>query len=109
MTGGEDAWHPENRFELRWINPPTSGGPPLAATHYRVRDPLGTVIGETRIAWVSDGIAALTLPKAPGAYSAEVWLEDAAGEQGPAATARLRFDNSRPAAIEPPSVPSWIG
>jgi len=67
------------------------------------------VIGETRIAWVSDGIAALTLPKAPGAYSAEVWLEDAAGEQGPAATARLRFDNSRPAAIEPPSVPSWIG
>jgi hypothetical protein len=109
VKGGEDAWHPQNRFTLEWTNPSTGSGPVLAAVHYRIRDPQGTAIGETRIGWVSDGIAALAVPKVPGAYTAEVWLEDAAGEQGPAATAQLRFDDTKPAAIEPLPVPSWIG
>jgi hypothetical protein len=101
------AWHAENHFELRWTNPP--GGLPLVATRYRIRDPLGTPVEEARIAWVSDGIAALTVPRIPGAYGAEIWLEDAAGEQGPAATVQLRFDDVRPASIEPGPVPGWIG
>lgn len=109
VQGGEDAWHPDNRFTLEWTNPSTGSGPPLAAVHYRIRDPQGATIGETRIGWVSDGIAAVAVPKAPGAYTAEVWLEDVAGEQGPAATAHLRFDNTKPAAIEPLPVPDWIG
>lgn len=109
VEGGEDAWHPDNHFTLEWTNPSTGSGPPLVAVHYRTRDPQGTAIGETRLGWVSDGIASLTLPKTPGAYSAEIWLEDAAGEQGSAATARLRFDDTRPAAMEPLPVPSWIG
>ncbi len=107
VGGGGDIWHAQNRFELQWTNPP--GGAPLAATHYRIRNPQGTAIGEARIARVSDGIAGLTVPKVPGAYSAEVWLEDAAGEEGPAATAQLRFDDVRPTSVEPEPVQDWIG
>jgi hypothetical protein len=95
VSGGEETWHPDNRFELEWTNPSTGGGPPLAAVHYRIRDPLGKAIGETELGWVTDGIAALRLPDAPGAYTAEVWLEDAAGAEGPAAAARLRLDGTR--------------
>ncbi len=109
VRGGEDTWHRENRFMLDWAAPSTGEGPPLAATRYRIRDPQGAAIDESRIAWVSDGIAAVTLPSRPGAYTAEVWFEDTAGVQGPAATAQLRFDDVRPAAIEPEPVPAWIG
>jgi hypothetical protein len=109
VKGGEAAWHPENRFMIEWTNPATGNGPPLAAVHYRIRDPQGMAIEETRIGWVSDGIAAVTVPKAPGSYSVEVWLEDSSGGQGPSATARLRFDDVRPAPIEVEPAPRWIG
>ncbi len=107
VVGGEDAWHADNRFELEWTNPP--GATPLGAVHYRIRDPLGVAIGETKLGWVTEGIAALTVPDVPGIYTAEVWLEDAAGAQGSPAVARLRFDDSRPGTIEPLPVPSWVG
>lgn len=107
VVGGSDVWHPDNRFALTWSNPAAS--PPLTATHYRVRDARGVAIDEARLGWVSDGIAALTLPSSPGSYSVEVWLEDAAGEQGPAATAPLLFDNGRPGPVELEDVPAWIG
>lgn len=110
VVGGGDAWHADNRFELKWVNPPPpAGGQPLVATHYRIRYPEGSVLSESRLSWLSDGIAALAVPKVPGAYSVEVWLEDAAGSQGPAASAQLRFDDIRPGPIEPEPVPSWIG
>ncbi len=108
VVGGADAWHADNRFELNWVNPPTAGQP-LVATHFRIRDSEGDVLTESQIAWLSDGVAALTLPKMPGTYSVEVWLEDASGSQGPAASEQLRFDNVRPASIEPESVKGWIG
>jgi hypothetical protein len=108
QVGGGDAWHADNHFELKWRIPP-AGGAPLAATHYRIRDPLGMPIDEAELTGVRDGIAGLTVTKVGGTYSAEVWLEDSAGEQGPAATAQLRFDDARPAAIEPAPVPDWIG
>ena len=109
VVGGAGAWHADNRFELNWVNPPAGGGQPLVATHYRLRDIDGDVLNESRVGWLSDGIAALTLPKVPGTYSFEVWLEDATGNQGPAASEQLRFDNVRPGSIEPEPVPSWIG
>jgi hypothetical protein len=109
VAGGRDAWHPEDDFELEWTNPSTGSGPPIAAVHYRVRDPLGTPVEEEELGRASDGIAGLTVPRVPGVYTFEVWLENAAEEQGPAATTFLRFDDVRPAAIEAPSVPSWIG
>lgn len=107
VVGGA-GWHADNRFELKWVNPPP-GGSPLAATHYRVHGPGGEVVTQSRIGWLSDGIAGLTLPKVPGTYRFEVWLEDAAGNQGAAASEHLRFDNALPAAIGPGPVPSWIG
>lgn len=108
VVGGSDTWHADNHFELQWTNPP-SGGSPLVTTHYRVRSPQGNEIKAGEIAWLSDGVAALTLPKVPGSYSAEIWLEDAAGVQGPAATTPLRFDNTRPEATTPGAVTGWIG
>jgi hypothetical protein len=107
VVGGAFAWNADNRFELKWVNPP-GGSLPLAATHYRIRDPQGKVLNESRIGSLSEGIAGLTLPRVPGAYRFEVWLEDAAGNEGPAASEQLRFDNVRPASVEPESVAHWI-
>ncbi len=108
VAGDKDAWHADPRFHLVWTGPP-GGGPGMVATHYRVRDPLGTPVGEAEIGLVNNEIGSLPVPDLPGIYSAEVWLEDEAGEEGPAATTQLRFDDARPAAIEPDPVPSWIG
>lgn len=109
VAGGGDTWHPSNNsFELDWTSP-QAASPPLVATRYRIRDPRGVVVAEAQSSWLSDGVAGVTVPKVPGIYSAEVWLEDALGEKGPAATAQLRFDDTRPAAIEPEPVPGWIG
>lgn len=107
VAGGE-GWHPDNRFALSWTNPAPAGSP-LVATHLRLLDPLGAIIEERRLPWVSDGIAGLTVPKVAGSYAAEVWLEDAAGEQGAAASAPLRFDDARPAPVEAEAVAGWIG
>jgi hypothetical protein len=110
VGGGEETWHPENRFRLDWTNPDPGTGTPIAAVHYRVLDPLGGVaVGETRIGWAAELIDNLRVPYAPGAYTAEVWLEDAAGNQGAPAAARLRFDNVRPGHAEPAPDPAWIG
>jgi hypothetical protein len=108
VAGGAENWHADNHFEITWTNPPT-GGSPLVMTHYRTRGPTGGTIDEAEMPGLSDGIAGLTVPKTAGSYSFEVWLEDADGDQGPAATVQLRFDNPRAAAIEPPPVPRWIG
>jgi hypothetical protein len=107
VLGG--SWHADRDFSLTWSNPSVS--PPPVATHYRVRDPQGATLKEERLAWLSDGIAALTLPPASpsGSYSAEVWLEDSSGAQGPAASAPLRFDDGRPPPAELGDLPGWVG
>ncbi len=105
VQGGEDAWHPDRAFRLRWSNP---GG--VVAVHYRVRDQLGAiVVAERRIGWPATEVDSAQVPALPGAYTAEVWLESSAGEQGPAAEAKLRFDDTRPAAIEPLPAAAWVG
>jgi len=109
VDGGTDSWHPSNRFRLDWENPPPQGGQPIAAVHYRVRYPSGAPVGgEIRIDWPTDAISNLGVPNIPGAYDAEVWLEDAAGSQGSPATAKLRFDNVRPDDVAPLPVSDWI-
>jgi hypothetical protein len=105
VQGGEDAWHPDPAFRLRWVNPT-----PVAAVHYRVRDPLGAVaVPEQRLGWPASEIVGLQVPPLPGAYTAEVWLEDGSGQLGAAATAKLRFDAERPASIDPLPGAAWIG
>jgi hypothetical protein len=105
VDGGEENWHSSRMFALSWSNPPG-----VAAAHYRLLGPGGGVlIGDTRLPWAASAIEHLSVPAAPGAYTAEVWLEDAGGVQGPSASAKLRFDDSRPGTVEPLPLPTWIG
>ncbi|MGB7589106.1 MAG: hypothetical protein WBM00_10405 [Solirubrobacterales bacterium] len=106
---GEETWHAENRFRLTWENPAPGDGSPIVAVHYLVRNGLGAIaVAERRIGWPSTVIDGLRVP-GPGAYTAEVWLEDGAGNQGSPATAWLRFDDTRPGGVEPLVPPAWIG
>jgi hypothetical protein len=105
VDGGEDSWHPGRMFALTWSNPPG-----VTAAHYRLLGPSGNVlIADTTLPWAANAIEHLSVPPAPGAYTAEVWLEDAKGASGPPASATLRFDDGRPGAVEPLPFPSWIG
>jgi hypothetical protein len=110
VEGGEERWHPSRRFRILWQNPPSGTSPPIAAVHYRLRDPDGTTaIGPVRIGWPASSLEGLEVPAQPGAYTLEAWLEDAAGQTGAAATAKLRFDDMRPGNVEPVAPPAWIG
>lgn len=110
VEGGEEAWHPRRSFRLVWSNPAPHGGAPVAAVRYRVLDPAGAVaIGATRIGWPATSIERLEVPGPPGAYTAEVWLEDATGAVGAPAAAKLRFDDRRPGAVTPSVAATWIG
>jgi hypothetical protein len=103
-----DGWHADNSFSLRWSSPPASS-PPLASIHCRVRDPQGNTVAAGLVGPGAVGIGVLVVPKVPGIYGAEVWFEDTTGAQGPAAVTSFRLDNTRPGAVEPAAVPSWIG
>jgi hypothetical protein len=106
VDGGEESWHPESLFVLRWSNPPGS----IASVHYRVLDPSGQVaVGEATLDWPATSIQHLSVPPSPSAYTAEVWFEDGNGAEGSPATAKLRFDNAKPGRVEPAPVPAWIG
>lgn len=106
VDGGEESWHAERTFVLRWSNPPQ----PVAAVHYRVLDPTGQVaIGKTTLDWAATALQHLSVPPTPGAYTAEVWLEDADGNEGTPVAATLRFDNAEPGRVEPPPLLGWIG
>jgi hypothetical protein len=105
VDGGEENWHPGRMFALSWTNPPG-----VTAAHYRLLGPGGGVlIADTTLPWAASAIEHLSVPAAPGAYTVEIWLEDSAGAQGPAASAKLRFDDARPGAVEPLISPEWIG
>ncbi len=105
VDGGEDNWHPRQMFALSWSNP--AG---VAAVHYRLLSPGGQVlIADTTLSWAANAIEHLSVPPTPGAYTAEVWLEDAKGAPGPPASATLRFDDAHPGAIEPLPFAGWIG
>ena len=105
VEGGEDNWHSNRMFALTWSNPPG-----VAAVHYRLLSPGGGVlIGDTTLPWAATSVQHLSVPGAPGAYAAEVWLEDADGAEGPAVSAKLRFDDARPGTSEPLLSPEWIG
>jgi hypothetical protein len=112
VYGGEEAWHPGSGFRLSWTNPVDPDNrfvSPVAAVHYRVLDPTGSVVvAATRIPGSQSWIEPLYVPPVPGAYTAEVWLEDASGFEGAAAAARLRFDDARPAPAAPAPPPEWI-
>jgi hypothetical protein len=105
VVGGE-GWHASNVFSLTWTAPPAGT---VAVIHYRVRDSRGDTIEEGVKREPSEGVGGLAVPGPPGVWTAEVWFEDGGGAVGPAASAQLRFDDSRPAAAAIGPVPHWIG
>jgi hypothetical protein len=105
VEGGEENWHAEPHFTLYWANPPGS----IAAVHYRLLSAGGEVLTAGTLPWAATLLDPLSTAYGPGAYTAEVWLEDAGGAPGPAASATLRFDNTHPAGVEPLPQPGWIG
>ncbi len=108
VVGGEETWRPDSLFNLNWRNPPQGGAPPVTAVHYRVLDASLQVVRENSIDRAAETLEVF-VPTVPGVYTVEVRLEDAAGNLGPAATASLRFDNSRPGRVEPLPSADWIG
>jgi hypothetical protein len=108
VDGGEERWHPKRSFRILWSNPVTK--PPIAAVHYRVRDPSGTVVvGPVRLPWAANDVDGIEVPPQPAAYLAEVSLEDAAGQRSGFASATLRFDDRRPGQTAPLMAPGWVG
>jgi hypothetical protein len=105
VDGGEGAWHPTRDFALRWANPPG-----IAAVHYRLLGPAGEVaLGETTLDWPATAIQHFSVPEMPGAYTAEVWLEDGDGDEGTPVSAKLRYDNNPPGQLEAAAAEGWIG
>jgi hypothetical protein len=105
VLGGEETWHADNDLRLDWEE--TAPGT-VTAVRYRVRDESGVAVLDSRLPSDPFRIDHIRLPR-PGTYSAEVWLEGPAGEQGPAATVSLRFDDARPGAVLPLLPSTWIG
>jgi hypothetical protein len=110
VYGGEETWHADNDFRLDWDRPPVAAqGFPVKAINYRIRDAAGTVVTPaTRLPWDRTVIDHLHLPPRPGIYSADVWLEGPDKQLGPAISAQLRFDDVRPAAVEPLAPAGWV-
>lgn len=109
VLGGEERWHPDTSFTLRWRNPPQDDGPPVTGFSYRVFDETVRVVREKQLALPLERAATVKVPPVPGIYTFELRLENAAGSVGPAATANLRFDNSHPGRVEPRPSPGWLG
>jgi hypothetical protein len=105
VFGGEGVWHADNYFRLDWDQPST---PPTAVDH-RIRDQAGAALTATvRNSEEVGAIDHLRVPAGPGIYTAEVWFEGPHGEEGPHASATLRFDDRPPAAARPLAPPTWI-
>lgn len=105
VDGGEQSWHADPSFAVRWTNPPG-----VAAVHYRLLDPGGQAVGpDIRIDWPATSLQHLSVPQVDGAYTVEIWLEDTAGGEGPPVEATLRFDQSPAGPVAPLAGAGWIG
>jgi hypothetical protein len=105
-VSGGDGWRASSRFDLRWTNP---GGSAIASVHYLVRSPAGaTVVGPTELTGAREAIDGVRVPATPGAYTAEVWLEDGGGAEGASAATKLRYDADRPGEARPLQPGGWL-
>jgi hypothetical protein len=108
VFGGEAAWHAAPSFRLDWTQEPGPPAKAIAVVH-QLYDPQGQPVGGP----VSDAEEAGTLesivvPAVPGAYTAEVWLENVEGEPGPPVTVTLRFDDVAPSPATPQTPAGWV-
>jgi len=88
-----------DHFGARFSLPPNQGSP-IARVHYEVRNAAGDVVKpkQTLSATNPTALSGLEGPKAPGAYTLRVWLEDQVGHVGAAASAPIPHDTTPPAA-----------
>jgi hypothetical protein len=107
VAGGEASWHADGDFTLEWDYSPPPPAVPRALL-YRLYAGSGSLVqGTGRVAGASNKLVVKT-PADPGAYSAELWLEDGEGKMGPPSRATLRFDDAVPPAPAPQAPPGWL-
>jgi hypothetical protein len=108
VSGGENSWHAAPSFRLDWTQEP---GPPAVASAvvHQLYDPQGHPVGgPVRDAEEEGTLESISVPPFPGAYTAEVWLENLEGEPGPPVTVTLRFDDTAPAPAAPQAPAGWV-
>ena len=108
VFGGEDTWHAAPSFRLDWTQEP---GPPAVASAvvHQLYDPQGHPIGgPVHDAEEAGTLESISVPPIPGAYTAEVWLENIDSEPGPPVTVTLRFDDTAPAPAAPQTPTGWV-
>jgi hypothetical protein len=109
VAGGEENWHPRPNFRVSWKQP--SGSPPqpeILGMYYLVENAAGEVVVPT-VHFPVPGrvIEEVKIPPVRGVYTVAVWLEGSAGD-GPPTRATIRFDDTRPPAVEPLRPPGWF-
>jgi hypothetical protein len=109
LAGG-DGWRRVDHFDLGWENPGQGPASPVAAANWRVLGPNGYDSGVHLVAGgTHDSLKDLSVPAA-GAYSLQIWLRDAAGNEDPATAIALplRFDDVAPSVAFAPAAGSGI-
>jgi hypothetical protein len=102
LGGGED-WRRVNDFDLSWANPDQGRASPIGGASWRVQGPAGFDTGIRFAAGRNlTALRDLKVP-GPGAYSAQVWLRDEAGNEASASAVSvpLRLDDVAPPTSTP--------
>jgi hypothetical protein len=107
VAGGQ-GWHRDNEFDLSWTNPEQENAPISAAT-VRVTGPNGFEATSTIVGSDITAVDDVTVPSV-GAYRAEVFLRDAAGNETRlnSAAVDLKFDDTVPVGSRPEKANGWI-
>jgi hypothetical protein len=108
VSDSDGPWQAEQVFRLAWDRPPVAAEFPVSAVGYRVRDASGAmVVAETRVPTDVTAVG-IEVPRWPGIYTADLWLEGPGGARGPTVSTTLRFDDVRPGTVRPLAPAGWI-
>jgi len=106
LAGGS-GWRSTNDFDVSWTNPADSGSP-LAGAAYEILNQQGQVVeGPTFVPGSTASLSNIDVPS-PGEYTLRVRTRDSAGNESPAVTAILRFDDTAPAPTPPHIANGWL-
>ena len=97
VAGPGGVW--QQKVDLRWSNI-VDDGAPIDTAHYRFLDASGKPVGPVQSLGGANpqGVDSVPTPPERGSYEAQVWLTDAEGNTGAAATVPLPMDTTPPAA-----------
>lgn len=103
VAGSGTRWL--EKVDLRWQTL-SDAGSPIDTAYYRMIDRAGQALGPTRVLGGEgvQGIEGLSTPERRDEYAVQVWLSDAEGNVGSAATVALPRDTVPPAAPQEVSV-----